>query len=227
MAKQKQQKQQKQKQAPPAVINTALTPITAADLVSAGIVDFKLTKDDLIDLLVEEATRAAQEDLDRLNAEATASNRRCEELVAQCTEALQTYIKRSPVFLAAAESYHDHKWVGSHGEGVVVFGSSAMGYALRLDFAINGHANAPTVKAARDALSEHRKYCDTLNTKIYEAQEIHSRIKSSSRKLRAALIRQVLATNNQGKLTLDQVGALATSVLSAVSASVAAELPPR
>jgi len=222
-------KKQKQKQAPPAVTNTALTPITAADLVSAGIVDFKLTKDDLIDLLVEEATRVAQEDLDRLHAEATASNRRCEELVAQCTEALRTYIKRSPVFLAAAEGYPDYKWLPHHGEGVVVvvFGSSEMGYALRLDFAINGHANAPTVKAARDALSEHRKYCDTLNTKIYEAQEIHSRIKSSSRKLRAALIRQVLATNNQGKLTLDQVGALATSVLSAVSASVAAELPPR
>jgi hypothetical protein len=213
----------------PSQTGTAITPVTAADLVTAGIVDFKLTKEDLIDLLVEEAAASAEADVKRIRAALDESVREHTDAQVARKAAWEHAAKRTPVVLAAMKmfstvTWSNHNWWGASTAAVVAACSNKPGGPAVAHVLLSAEvlADDPGVAAAVARVDRAAEAYSALLEEFHLAEVTQERIKSSPRKIRVALVRQVLGNNDKGRFALDNASHLAAGVLDAARESVRA-----
>jgi hypothetical protein len=184
------------------------TPVTLSTLSAAGIADFKMTKEDLIDLLVEEATTQAEQALSM----AAAAWRSADANLSAAKE------KRDAVLSAAL----------INDPTVQAFGR-LLGVKPDVSYSMLRFSNLTSVytenflayltgvneelKQAQTHYDETLKAQNHAGAALRKAEHHLDTVINSSKKLRVSLIKKILANNPQGTLVLDNVKVLASTVL--------------
>lgn len=211
-------------------VSAAIVPeMSSADLLTAGVADFKLTKDDLIDLLVDEAETTLRAEV----AIAEAAYNAADAELTAAHEAHSEERERLHINLYAAEIAALRKLFapdiqmearGNFSGVNVVFHTGDVPRKVLLDVdlaASSRHSTfAQELQPFADRLKIARQVCTDANDKLHEARARLRELRTSSKKLRTQLIRKVLSSNTNGENILANVKNLSQQFLASLGAGV-------
>ena len=206
-------------------IVTATTGVSLAGLAEAGITEFKLTKEDVIDLLVGEATASVEAEIAAFKAENAAITSARLKRRDAAADAIKAWYLAQPAGAALATTYPAHT-ICVLGESMdfVPPGESAHADGDNEDYHNYEAAVSLTLPLPKElALALSKDVSEAYDCERVRAlQLLHVKLKTvegSTKKLKTQLVRKILAGSETGADVLSNVKGLSADFLAALTTS--------
>lgn len=186
--------------------------VSLASLSEAGITEFKLTKEDVIDLLVSEATASVEAEIAAYDAETARIEAEYQTAIKAAEQAVLDWYATTPIGAAFIAEYPSAKLESFSLDGLAWDGNCNRIITLRLNVP---EALRSAYQSAVDNCSWYaNRYAGRveLTNKLYQAEH-------STKKLKTQLVRKILAGSETGANVLSNVKGLSTDFLAALTTS--------